>query len=95
MWHGLYFKHKSFYLKQHLISLSYTFVRNQYLYELLDALITAQTSSELAEKKLGVLASSLAGKLRSLAAKVQEMRGTTDQLALRSALQDYENALEL
>ncbi|XP_036335195.1 tetratricopeptide repeat protein 30 homolog [Rhagoletis pomonella] len=68
---------------------------SQYLYELLDALITAQTSPELAEKKLGVLASSLAGKLRSLAAKVQEMRGTTDQTALRSALQDYENALEL
>ncbi|XP_030378083.1 tetratricopeptide repeat protein 30 homolog [Scaptodrosophila lebanonensis] len=68
---------------------------SQYLYELLDALITAQTSAELAEKKLGTLASSLAGKLRSLAAKVQEVRATTDQQALRDALKDYEHALEL
>ncbi|XP_037950812.1 tetratricopeptide repeat protein 30 homolog [Teleopsis dalmanni] len=67
---------------------------SQYLYELLDAIITAQTSSELAEKKLGTLASSLAGKLRSLAAKVQEVRSTTDQNALRNALKDYEIALE-
>ncbi|XP_073846429.1 tetratricopeptide repeat domain 30 [Musca autumnalis] len=68
---------------------------SQYLYELLDALITAQASAESAEKKLGTLASSLAGKLRSLAAKVQEVRSTTDQNALRTALKDYENALEL
>lgn len=58
-------------------------------------MITAQSSAELAEKKLGTLASSLAGKLRSLAAKVQEVRSTTDQNALRNALKDYENALEL
>ncbi|TMW52693.1 hypothetical protein DOY81_002216 [Sarcophaga bullata] len=75
-------------------NLTYTYL-SQYLYELLDALITAQASSELAEKKLGTLASSLAGKLRSLAAKVQEVRSTTDQNALRNALKDYENALEL
>ncbi|KAH8352324.1 tetratricopeptide repeat protein 30 homolog [Drosophila takahashii] len=68
---------------------------SQYLYELLDALITAQTSAELAEKKLGTLASSLAGKLRSLAAKVQEVRATNEQQALRDALKDYEQALEL
>ncbi|XP_055921702.1 tetratricopeptide repeat protein 30 homolog [Eupeodes corollae] len=67
---------------------------SQYLYELLDALITAQTSPELAEKKLGTLASSLAGKLRALAAKVQEVRTTTDQNALRQALKDYESSLE-
>uniref|UniRef100_A0A1B0FLK3 Tetratricopeptide repeat protein 30 n=1 Tax=Glossina morsitans morsitans TaxID=37546 RepID=A0A1B0FLK3_GLOMM len=75
-------------------ALTYKYL-SQYLYELLDALITAQASAELAEKKLGVLASSLAGKLRSLAAKVQEVRSTTDQNALRNALKDYENALEL
>ncbi|KAM7362569.1 tetratricopeptide repeat domain 30 [Cochliomyia hominivorax] len=75
-------------------NLTYTYL-SQYLYELLDALITAQSSAELAEKKLGTLASSLAGKLRSLAAKVQEVRSTTDQNALRNALKDYENALEL
>ncbi|KAI8124633.1 Tetratricopeptide repeat protein 30 like protein [Lucilia cuprina] len=75
-------------------NLTYTYL-SQYLYELLDALITAQASAELAEKKLGTLASSLAGKLRSLAAKVQEVRSTTDQNALRNALKDYENALEL
>jgi len=49
----------------------------------------------LAEKKLGTLASSLAGKLRSLAAKVQEVRATNEQQALRDALKDYEQALEL
>ncbi|KAH8311458.1 hypothetical protein KR044_006465 [Drosophila immigrans] len=68
---------------------------SQYLYELLDALITAQTSGELAEKKLGTLASSLSGKLRSLAARVQEVRATSEQQALRDALKDYEQALEL
>lgn len=66
----------------------------QYLYELLDALITAQTSSEEAENKLGLLASSLAGKLRSLAAKVQDSKGTTDQNSLRNALKEYESTLE-
>lgn len=67
---------------------------SQYLYELLDALITAQTQPELAEKKLGTLASSLAGKLRSTAAKVQESRGTSDQTNLRNSLKEYENTLQ-
>lgn len=72
--------------------LTYKFL-SQYLYELLDALITAQTQPELAEKKLGTLASSLAGKLRSTAAKVQESRGTSDQTILRNSLKEYENTL--
>ncbi|XP_055693270.1 tetratricopeptide repeat protein 30 homolog [Lutzomyia longipalpis] len=65
-----------------------------YLYDLLDALITAQTSSEDAEQKLGTLASNLAGKLRSLAAKVQDARGSGDQNILRSSLREYEAALD-
>jgi len=60
----------------------------------MDALITAQTSLEDAEQKLGTLASNLAGKLRSLAAKVQENRTPPDQNALRSSLKEYETALE-
>lgn len=51
---------------------------------------------EAAEKKLGTLASSLAGKLRALAANVQEVRNNaTDQNALRTALKNYETTLEL
>lgn len=51
---------------------------------------------ESAEKKLGTLASSLAGKLRALAANVQEVRNNaTDQNALRTALKNYETTLEL
>lgn len=66
------------------------YLQFQYLYDLLDALITAQTSSEEAEQKLGTLASNLAGKLRQLAAKVQELRSHSDQNLLRAALRDYE-----
>lgn len=62
----------------------------QYLYDLLDALITAQTSSEEAEQKLGTLATSLAGRLRQMAARVQELRSNPDQNLLRGALRDYE-----
>lgn len=66
------------------------------MFELLDALITAQASVESAEKKLGTLASNLAGKLRALAANVQEVRNNaTDQTTLRSALKNYETTLEL
>lgn len=65
-----------------------------YLYDLLDALITAQTSPDDAEKKLGVLASSLAGRLRSFAAKVQECRTSGDANSLRNALREYEDALD-
>ncbi|XP_035894759.1 tetratricopeptide repeat protein 30 homolog [Anopheles stephensi] len=65
-----------------------------YLYDLLDALITAQSTPEEAEQKLGTLASSIGGRLRALAAKVQECRSATDQNALRMALREYEGALE-
>ena len=64
------------------------------MYDLLDALITAQTSPEDAEQKLGILASSLAGRLRTAAAKVQECRTLGDQNALRNALREYESGLE-
>lgn len=65
-----------------------------YLYDLLDAIITAQTSREDAEQKLGVLATSLSGRLRSLAGRVQECRSSSDANALRIALREYESALE-
>lgn len=60
------------------------------MYDLLDALITAQTSTEEAEQKLGVIATNLASRLRQLAAKVQEVRGNSDQNLLRTALREYE-----
>lgn len=53
-------------------------------------MITAQTSSEEAEQKLGTLATNLAGRLRQMAARVQELRSNTDQNLLRGALRDYE-----
>lgn len=64
------------------------------MYDLLDALITVQTSPEDAEEKLGVLSSQLAGRLRSLSAKVQEHRVNSDQESLRKTLREYETALE-
>lgn len=60
----------------------------------MDALITAQTSQEDAEQKLGVLSNNLAGRLRTLSAKVQECRMQNDQQALRNALREYEGVLE-
>lgn len=66
----------------------------QYLYDLLDALITVQTSTEDAEQKLDDLASRLAGRLRTLSAKVQEFRSTADQVSLRKVLREYESTLE-
>lgn len=65
-----------------------------FLYDLLDAIITAQSSVEEAEKKLGVLSSNLATKLRTLSSKVQECRMASDQNALRSALREYESVLQ-
>lgn len=67
---------------------------SSYLYDLLDALITSQTSQQEAERKLGVLSSNLAGRLRTLSSKVQECRLASDQNALRNALREYESILE-
>lgn len=65
-----------------------------FLYDLLDAIITSQTSLEDAEKKLGVLSTNLASRLRTLSSKVQECRMSADQTALRTALREYENVLQ-
>jgi len=64
-----------------------------FLYDLLDAIITSQTSLEEAEKKLSVLSNNLATRLRTLSAKVQECRMASDQNALRNALREYEEVL--
>jgi tetratricopeptide repeat protein 30 len=74
-------------------TLTYKYL-SPYLYDLLDALITAQAAPEEAEQKLSVLATTLAGRLRSLAAKVQECRSVPDQNQLRAALREYESTLE-
>lgn len=66
---------------------------SSFLYDLLDAIITSQTSLEEAEKKLGILSSSLATRLRTLSSKVQECRMASDQNALRTALREYEGVL--
>lgn len=65
-----------------------------YLYDLLDALITVQTSADEAGQKLDQLAGRLATQLRTCTAKVQEHRSNGDQAALRRALRDYEDTLE-
>lgn len=64
-----------------------------FLYDLLDAIITSQTSLEEAEKKLGTLSSNLSSRLRTLSSKVQECRMASDQNALRTALREYESVL--
>lgn len=66
---------------------------SSFLYDLLDAIITSQTSLEEAEKKLSVLSSSLSTRLRALSSKVQECRMASDQNALRNALREYESVL--
>lgn len=64
------------------------------MYDLLDALITVQTSPIEAEIKLDGLASRLAGQLRTMSAKVQELRANGDQSGLRVVLREYESTLE-
>lgn len=65
-----------------------------YLYDLLDALITVQTSADEAALKLDQLAGRLVTQLRTATAKVQEHRTNGDQAALRRVLRDYEASLE-
>lgn len=65
-----------------------------YLYDLLDAIITAQTSREESDQKLGKLSARLAGKLRSQTTKIQEYRTGGDEAAVKKALREYELELE-
>lgn len=65
-----------------------------YLYDLLDAIITAQTSREESDQKLGKLSARLAGKLRSQTTKIQEYRAAGDEAAVKKALREYELELE-
>lgn len=65
-----------------------------FLYDLLDAIITVQTSREEADQKLGKLATRITTKLRALTAKIQESRSSSDDDAVKKALRDYEEELE-
>lgn len=65
-----------------------------YLYDLLDAIITVQTSREDADQKLGKLSSRLTTRLRSLSAKIQEYRTANDEASVKKTLREYEEELE-
>lgn len=65
-----------------------------FLYDLLDAIITVQTSREEADQKLGKLAIRLTTKLRALTSKIQENRITNDDEAVKKTLREYEEELE-
>lgn len=65
-----------------------------FLYDLLDAIITIQTSREEADQKLGKLATRLTTKLRALTSKIQESRASSDDDAVKKTLRDYEEELE-
>lgn len=65
-----------------------------FLYDLLDAIITVQTSREEADQKLGKLATRITTKLRALTVKIQESRASSDDDAVKKTLRDYEEELE-
>lgn len=65
-----------------------------FLYDLLDAIITVQTSREEADQKLGKLSARLTTKLRALMAKIQEHRAANDEAAVKKSLREYEEELE-
>lgn len=65
-----------------------------FLYDLLDAMITVQTSREEADQKLGKLSARLTTKLRALMTKIQESRSTNDEATVKKTLREYEEELE-
>lgn len=65
-----------------------------FLYDLLDAIITVQTSREEADQKLGKLSARLTTKLRALMSKIQESRSANDEAAVKKSLREYEEELE-
>lgn len=65
-----------------------------FLYDLLDAIITVQTSREEADQKLSKLSARLTTKLRSLSAKVQDSRAANDDDVVKKTLREYEEELE-
>lgn len=65
-----------------------------YLYDLLDAIITVQTSREEADQKLDKLSARLTTKLRTLTGKIQDSRSANDEAAMKKALREYEEELE-
>lgn len=64
-----------------------------YLYDLLDAIITVQTSREEADQKLSKLSARLTGRLRSLTSKIQEFRTSGNEAAVKKSLREYEEEL--
>lgn len=65
-----------------------------YLYDLLDAIITVQTSREEADQKLGKLSSRCVTRLRSLTTKIQENRTSGNDTVVKNILREYEEELE-
>lgn len=65
-----------------------------FLYDLLDAIITVQTSREEADQKLGKLAARVTAKLRALTGKIKESRASNDDDAVKKTLPEYEEELE-
>ncbi|XP_065846573.1 intraflagellar transport protein 70A-like isoform X2 [Oscarella lobularis] len=65
-----------------------------YLYKLLDAIITQQSSPDEAFRKFDEIATTQTDQLRRLTRQVQEARQNHDDEAVKKAVNDYEEALE-
>ncbi|XP_043273556.1 tetratricopeptide repeat protein 30A isoform X2 [Venturia canescens] len=75
------------------VHLTYKYL-TPYLYDFLDALITQQTAPEEAYRKLDDLANKHTEALRKATKQVQEARLNHDEIAVKKAVNDYEEALE-
>ncbi|XP_076234941.1 tetratricopeptide repeat domain 30 isoform X2 [Calliopsis andreniformis] len=75
------------------VHLTYKYL-TPYLYDFLDALITQQTSPEEAYRKFDDLGNKHMEILRKATKRVQEARLNHDDVAVKKAVNDYEEALE-
>ncbi|ESL07041.1 hypothetical protein TRSC58_05276 [Trypanosoma rangeli SC58] len=76
------------------LSWKYLSHKNQFLYDFLDGLITAQTSPAEAYRKFDILAQNHIDQLRKLTKKLQDAKQSHDKESLRMALRNYDDALE-
>merc|ERR1711892_1366809 len=75
-----------------LLLLYYKYL-SPYLYDFMEALITQQTSPDVAYRKFDTIASKHAEQLRKYTKQVQESRNAHDDEAVKRSINDYEDAL--
>ena len=65
-----------------------------YLYDYLDSILTWQTSPEEAFRKLDIMATRQTDKLRKLTKQVQEHKSSHNEDAVKTTVENYDEALE-